>query len=434
MGLMEKRDNNADVKTVTQINMYIKGMFQRESMLSRITVKGEISNCTYHRSGHIYFTLKDKTSAISCVMFASNARGLKFRLAEGLSVLVRGSISVFESAGKYQLYATSIEKEGLGTLYEEYERLKKELEAKGYFDPAKKKPIPKYAMKIGVVTSPTGAVIQDIRNVSYRRNKYVDLRLFPSEVQGPGSSESLIKGIEYFNTTDVDVIIIGRGGGSLEDLFEFNNEKLVQAIYASKKPVISAVGHETDYTLADFVADLRAPTPSAAAELAVFSLVDFDNKVDRLETALMGRMSEIIAAKKEAVLNRKKVIYSLSPMKKIESQKKELKFKNEKLKNAINDRLRDAKLKADKADALTALMNGIIAQKKNEFHIKVERLKGLSPLEKISSGYAYISDASSHSIKSVEDINTGDEFHVTLKDGEILGKVINTEKREDLWQ
>ena len=245
-------------------------MFAQDFMLKRISVKGEVSNCKYHSTGHIYFTLKDGAGAISAVMFAGNRRGLTFAMKEGDKVVVTGSIEVYERDGKYQLYAREIELAGAGNLYLKFEALKRELEEMGMFDASYKKPIPKYAKRVGIVTAPTGAAIQDIRNIASRRNPYVQLILYPALVQGEGAAASVVNGIRALDALGVDVMIVGRGGGSIEDLWAFNEEIVARAIFACETPVISAVGHETDTTIADYVADLRAPTPSAAAELAVF--------------------------------------------------------------------------------------------------------------------------------------------------------------------
>ena len=255
--------------SVTEINRYIKNMFIKDPYLNHIYVKGEVSNCKYHTSGHIYFTLKDAQGQLACVMFAGQRRGLSFRLEEGQSVIVLGSINVYERDGKYQLYANSIVLDGLGALYERFEKLKKSLAAEGLFDKDHKKPIPPYPKKVGIVTASTGAAIQDIINISKRRNPYVQLILYPALVQGDGAPESIVKGIKALDKLKPDVIIVGRGGGSIEDLWAFNEEIVARAIYACTTPIISAVGHETDVTIADYVADLQAPTPSAAAELAI---------------------------------------------------------------------------------------------------------------------------------------------------------------------
>ena len=257
------------IYSVGQVNNYIKNMFTQDFMLSRISVKGEVSNCKYHTSGHIYFSLKDETGTIACVMFAGQRRGLGFAMKNGDKVVVSGSVNVYERDGKYQLYARQIQLEGAGLLYERFLALKRELEEMGMFAPEYKQPIPRFIRTLGVVTAPTGAAIQDIRNISYRRNPYLQIILYPALVQGAGAKESIVKGIQTLDRLGVDVMIVGRGGGSIEDLWAFNEEEVARAIFECTTPVISAVGHETDVTIADYVADLRAPTPSAAAELAV---------------------------------------------------------------------------------------------------------------------------------------------------------------------
>ena len=258
-----------NVYTVKQVNAYIKNMFTQDYMLNRIYVKGEVSNCKYHTSGHIYFSLKDESGTIACVMFAGQRGGLSFRMSEGQQVVVLGSVNVYERSGSYQLYAREIHLDGDGLLYERFQMLKKELEEMGMFAPEYKKPIPAYARRIGVVTASTGAAIRDIMNITARRNPYVQLILYPAQVQGEGAKESIVRGIQMLEKADVDVMIVGRGGGSIEDLWAFNEEEVARAIFNCSIPIISAVGHETDTTIADYVADLRAPTPSAAAELAV---------------------------------------------------------------------------------------------------------------------------------------------------------------------
>ena len=258
-----------NIYSVGQVNTYIKNMFTQDFMLSRISVKGEVSNCKYHTSGHIYFSLKDETGTINCVMFAGQRRGLAFAMKNGDKVVVQGSVSVYERDGRYQLYAREISLEGAGLLYEKYLALKQDLEEMGMFAPEYKQPIPRFIKILGVVTAPTGAAIQDIRNISYRRNPYLQIVLYPALVQGDGAVRSIVRGIQMLDAYGVDVMIVGRGGGSIEDLWAFNEEEVARAIFNCETPIISAVGHETDTTIADFVADLRAPTPSAAAELAV---------------------------------------------------------------------------------------------------------------------------------------------------------------------
>ena len=258
-----------NVYTVKQVNAYIKNMFTQDFMLNRIYIKGEVSNCKYHTSGHLYFSLKDESGTIACVMFAGQRSGLSFRMQEGQQVIVLGSVSVYERDGRYQVYAKEIVLDGAGLLYEKFIKLKKELEEMGMFAPEYKKPIPKYVRTVGVVTAPTGAAVRDIINITRRRNPYVQILLYPALVQGDGASESVVRGIRALEEAKVDVMIVGRGGGSIEDLWAFNEENVARAVFECSVPVISAVGHETDTTIIDYVADLRAPTPSAAAELAI---------------------------------------------------------------------------------------------------------------------------------------------------------------------
>ncbi len=261
-----------NVYTVGQINSYIKNMFVQDFLLQDLSIKGEVSNCKYHSSGHIYFTLKDGKGTIACVMFAGNRTGLAFKMADGMQVIVRGAIDVYERDGKYQMYAKAIKSDGEGSLYERFERLKRELAELGMFAPEYKQPIPSYIKRLGVVTASTGAAVRDIINIASRRNPYVQILLYPATVQGDGAALSIVNGIRALEKEQVDVMIVGRGGGSIEDLWAFNEEIVAQAVFDCSIPIISAVGHETDTTIIDFVADLRAPTPSAAAELAVYDV------------------------------------------------------------------------------------------------------------------------------------------------------------------
>lgn len=395
------------ISSVSQVNMYIKNMFMRDYKLNDISVKGEISNCKYHSSGHIYFTIKDKTSQLSCVMFASMRKNLEFKLEEGQSVIVDGNISVYERDGKYQLYARNITKEGFGKLYEEYEKLKKRLLEEGLFDKSKKRKIPAYAAKIGVVTARTGAVIQDICNVSNRRNPYVQIILYPAKVQGTGAAETIIKGIKYFEKTDVDAIIIGRGGGSIEDLWAFNDEKLARVIAGCKKPIISAVGHETDTTIADYAADLRAPTPSAAAELAVYSYRETVIALREAGHSLRWQMENILKIKKLKLAGYITVIQHESP------------------KNLINDR---RMFVADMQEKIENLMRQKLVSSKHQLELYIQEMKGLSPLYKLQGGYAYVSDESGRNIKSVDELKKGEQINLAFKDG-YAKAVISSKKK-----
>ena len=383
--------------TVSQINLYIKNMFARDYRLHNLKVLGEVSNCKYHSSGHIYFTIKDRTSQLSCVMFASYTHMLDFRMREGQSVVVEGNISVYERDGKYQLYATAVSKAGIGKLYEEYEKLKKRLLAEGLFDEERKKPVPKYAAKIGVVTSPTGAVIQDICNVAARRNPYVQILLYPARVQGEGAHIEIIEGIRFFEKTDVDTVIIGRGGGSLEDLWEFNQEKLAYVIADCSKPIISAVGHETDTTIADFAADLRAPTPSAAAELAVFSYQEFALSLQEYADRLNWQMRNTLQLERLKLKQYTTLLEHLSPTDLLQQRRLYLADCSDKLNRALTQKLTSAR---------------------HQLALYAEELKGLSPLSKLQSGYAYVADAEGSHISSAEKLEKGQELKLSLADGQ----------------
>ena len=386
-----------EVSTVSQVNMYIKNMFVRDYALRQLRVKGEISNCKYHSSGHIYFTIKDQSSQLSCVMFATYTRGLAFRMKEGQSVIVSGNISVYERDGKYQMYAMSVTQDGVGKLYEEYEKLKKRLLAEGLFDDSKKKKIPRFAQKIGVVTAQTGAVIQDIRNVSNRRNPYVQIILYPAKVQGKDAHQTIIKGLQYFEKTDVDIVIIGRGGGSIEDLWAFNQEELAYAIAACTKPVISAVGHETDTTIADYAADLRAPTPSAAAELAVFSYRDYEIALQEYRYTLNRYMENVLQIKRLQLKQYETVLSHASPKDLIAQRRLFL---------------------AECADRMTYLIEQKILSAKHQLALYAEELKGLTPLQKLQDGYSYVENAQGKNVNQVKNLTKGEILTVKMTDGQ----------------
>ncbi|MFG6392982.1 MAG: exodeoxyribonuclease VII large subunit [Lachnospiraceae bacterium] len=386
-----------EARTVSQVNLYIKNMFAREYALKDIVVKGEVSGCKYHSSGHIYFTIKDSTSQLSCVMFASMRQGLLFKMGEGDGVIVQGSISVYERDGRYQLYARKILKDGGGRLYEEYEKMKKRLLAEGLFDAGRKKKIPAYVKSIGVVTAREGAVIHDICNVAKRRNPYVQIYLYPAKVQGKGAEDTIIKGIKYFEGTDVDTVIIGRGGGSIEDLWAFNSEKLARAVFACTKPVISAVGHETDVTIADFAADLRAPTPSAAAELAVYPYKEVEAAIREAAYSLKWQINNILKIKRLELEQYQAALNNLSP----------------------KDLLQQKRLYvADCEDRLVLLMEQKLAALRHQLALYAEGLKGLSPLYKLNGGYSYVEGSSGKGVTSVEDIKEGQGLVLYFKDGQ----------------
>lgn len=390
------------VYTVSQANQYIKNMFNQDFLLNNISVRGEVSNCKYHSSGHIYFSIKDRNGLLSCVMFAGKKRGLDFKMEEGNKVIVSGNINVYERDGKYQLYADKIEKEGTGDLYKRFIELKNELEEMGMFSDEYKKEIPKYSMNVGIVTASTGAAIQDIINISKRRNPYIKLVLYPAKVQGDGAADTIVNGIRCLDSKNLDVIIVGRGGGSIEDLWAFNEEKVARAIFECNTPVISAVGHETDYTIADYVADMRAPTPSAAAELVVFEYNKLCEKISSYEENMRYRIDIKIRNYRNTVNDLLWKLNKMSPANNIQSKRQRL---------------------ADLEIRLYDSINRKTSERRHQLELLTERLNGLSPLNKLSGGYAYISDDKNKPVKSIKQINADDELKIVLKDGNAKVKV-----------
>ena len=393
-----------NVYTVKQVNSYIKNMFTQDFMLNRIYVKGEVSNCKYHTSGHIYFSLKDESGTIACVMFAGSRAGLSFRMKEGQQVIVLGSISVYERDGKYQLYAREIVPDGAGLLYEKFEALKKELAEMGMFAPEYKQPIPKYVRTVGIVTAPTGAAVRDIINIAGRRNPYVQLILYPALVQGEGAAESIVKGIHALEAKQVDVIIVGRGGGSIEDLWAFNEEAVARAVFDCTVPVISAVGHETDTTITDYVADLRAPTPSAAAELAVYEYREV--KETMLNCAQRMRRAVLIRADAQRA--------------RLKQMELRLKFAHPRQK--LNEKRQYC---VELEDRLRNLMDRRLIAEKHRLALSAETMKGLSPLEKQKQGFSFVQDENGRNIKSIRQVRQGERLTVYVTDGKIETEVIS---------
>ena len=418
----------AGVYSVTEINSYIKNMFIRDFALSNICIKGEVSNLKYHSSGHIYFTLKDENSAINAVMFASKRQGLTFRMQEGQSVEARGQVTVYEKTGTYQLYAREIRLSGRGELYERFERLKKELLEMGMFDESYKKPIPRYALRIGIVTSPTGAAIRDIMNIAFRRNPYVELILYPAPVQGDEAKYSIVRGIEKLDKMGLDVLIVGRGGGSIEDLWAFNEESVARAIFDADTPVISAVGHEVDTTISDFAADMRAPTPSAAAELAVFDYEDFLAELDSYKVELLRLITGKLE-KKRARLREKSLELSLkSPRSIITEKKSRLSDAKKEMTRLIRERIEDRRYMLESAVSEMRLsMDREVKDARNRLKLSAGRLELLSPLSRIAGGYGYLMGEDKNGILSVEQVSEGDIIRAYLKDGVIAAKVESKE-------
>ena len=393
-----------NIFSVGQINRYVKNMFTQDFILQKIYAKGEVSNCKYHTSGHIYFSLKDETGVLSCVMFAGHRRGLAFRMKDGDRVVVGGAVDVYERDGRYQLYAKEISLEGAGALYERFLALKTELEEMGMFAQEYKQPIPAFIHRLGVVTAPTGAAVQDIRNISLRRDPYLQIILYPALVQGEGAADSIVRGIHMLDQAEVDVIIVGRGGGSIEDLWAFNEEKVARAIFECRTPIISAVGHETDFTIADFVADLRAPTPSAAAELAV---ADFRQILQNI-AGLRDRMQK--AMQRRAELGRAQLMQYQMRFQYLNPEAK----------------LRDNRQRlADLDELLRRAMKNRIAEERHMLGIYLERYRGLSTLYKLNQGYSFVSDREGNGIISTKQVHSGDLLEISVTDGVIEAEVRN---------
>ena len=399
------------IYSVGQVNRYVRNMFTQDYILKKIYVKGEVSNCKYHPSGHIYFSLKDETGLLSCVMFAGQRRGLAFRMKDGDRVVVGGAVDVYERDGRYQMYAREITLEGAGALYERFLALKAELEEMGMFAPEYKQPIPRFIKKLGVVTAPSGAAVQDIRNISLRRNPYLQIILYPALVQGDGAADSIVQGIRMLDGAGVDTIIVGRGGGSIEDLWAFNEEKVARAIFECRTPIISAVGHETDFTIADFAADLRAPTPSAAAELAVDDFAQVMHTLDNYRERFRRDMRERIEYQKVRLEQYKLRLKYLSP----------------------ESRLRDNRqILADYDDALRSAMKNKLQQYRHRLGIYLERYQGMSPLAKLNQGYSFVADQDGRGISSVEQVKPGDRVEISVTDGVIRAEVFDSRREE--WQ
>ena len=400
------------VYTVKQVNGYIKNMFTQDFMLGRIYVKGEVSNCKYHTSGHIYFSLKDESGTIACVMFAGQRSGLSFRMQEGQQVIVLGSVNVYERSGSYQLYAKEIIPDGEGALYERFQALKKELEEMGMFAPEYKKPIPSHAARVGIVTAPTGAAIRDIMNISARRNPFVQLILCPALVQGEGAAQSIVRAVQMLEQAGVDVMIVGRGGGSMEDLWAFNEEIVARAVFECTVPVISAVGHETDTTITDYVADLRAPTPSAAAELAVWDYRALEGQISEAKSRLSHLMNQNLRVSRLKLASLQTKLGYLHP------------------KNQLRDRqMRLVELQ----ETLRRQMDRKVEQSRYRLAVLMESMRGLSPISKLNQGYAYLegkNEGASYAVKSIRQVEKGDRLSVYVTDGIIYTEV--AEVKEEL--
>lgn len=399
----------ATVYTVGQINKYIKNMFQQDFVLNRISVGGEISNCKYHTSGHIYFTLKDDTGTILCVMFAGNAKKLALKLQNGQKVVCKGRIDIYERDGKYQLYVEKVEAVGTGELYRRFEELKQRLEEMGMFAAEYKKPIPRFACRIGIVTASTGAAVQDIIHIATRRNPYVQLILYPAVVQGSLARHSIVQGIRTLDAMQPDVIIVGRGGGSIEDLWAFNEEEVARAIFDCETPIISAVGHETDFTIADFVADLRAPTPSAAAELAVVEIAAVEKYIDELEARFHRALSVQIQDMRQRLEKDTLLLERSNPVVRLNENRQ---------------------YTVDLEERLIKAMDSMTKQYRHKLALYSERLEGHSPLKVIRSGYGYVEAAGHKPVRSIRDVAVKDKITVSIQDGCICATVDCVERRD----
>ena len=398
------------VYSVGQVNKYIKTMFAQDFMLHHISIKGEVSNCKYHSSGHIYFTMKDANGTINAIMFAGSRReGLKFQMKEGDRVVVTGSVEVYERDGRYQIYARTIERDGEGNLYLKFEALKRELEEMGMFAEEYKQPIPKYAKTVGIVTAETGAAIQDIRNIAGRRNPYVQLILCPALVQGEGAAASIVHGIHALEQIGVDVIIVGRGGGSIEDLWAFNEEMVARAIFDCRIPVISAVGHQTDFTIADYVADLRAPTPSAAAELAVFDYRQAMQELLGMRQQMDKELQRKVTVARNHLEHQRMRLHYLSPQQRMNENRRRV---------------------AEYEEKLTGRMEELLRERRHRLALLAGTLESYSPVKKLSGGYAFVEDGNHQALRSIHQIRKKDIVQIHLLDGTLTAAVTEIQAAE----
>lgn len=398
------------VYSVGQVNKYIKNMFAQDFMLHHISIKGEVSNCKYHSSGHIYFTMKDADGTINAIMFAGSRReGLKFPMKEGDRVVVTGSVEVYERDGRYQIYARTIERDGEGNLYLKFEALKRELEEMGMFAEEYKQPIPAYAKTVGIVTAETGAAIQDIRNIAGRRNPYVQLILCPALVQGEDAAPSIVNGIHALEQIGVDVIIVGRGGGSIEDLWAFNEEIVARAIFDCRVPVISAVGHQTDWTIADYVADLRAPTPSAAAELAVFDYRQVKQELLGMRQQMDKELRRKVTVARNHLEHQRMRLHYLSPQQRMNENRRRV---------------------AEYEEKLTGRMVELLRERRHRLALLASTLESYSPVKKLSGGYAFVEDGNHQALRSIRQVRAEDTVQIHLLDGTLTATVTEVQASE----
>lgn len=396
------------VFSVSQINSYIRRIFDSDYALRKIFIKGEISNCKYHSSGHIYFTLKDEKSALRCIMFSTDRRGLAFRLENGQKVTVEGNISVFERDGSYQLYAKQIELSGAGELYIRYEKLKQELAEKGYFDFDRKKTLPRFPEKIGIVTALTGAAVEDIKSIAARRNPFIQLYLYPAKVQGEGAAKTIAEGIRFFDRFQVDIIIIGRGGGSMEDLWAFNEPVVADSIYEAATPIISGTGHEIDMTIADYCADVRAATPSAACELAIPDIYSIIQQWDYYRESLDDSINQMLQNYRQKLSGYRRLMEACHPGTKVLRQKMICQSLEQRLHQTMTGRLKDAR---------------------HRMMLRNERLNALSPTARLRGGYVFAQDQQERPVTSVKQLAPDQALSLIFRDG--CAKVVPVSVREN---
>ena len=398
-----------NIYSVGQVNSYVRNMFTQDYFLQKLQVKGEVSNCKYHTSGHIYFSLKDETGTLSCVMFAGQRKGLAFRMKDGDQVVVAGTIDVYQRDGRYQMYAREITLEGAGDLYRRFLLLKQELEEMGMFAQEYKQEIPRFVKRLGVVTAPTGAAVQDIRNISLRRNPYLQIVLYPALVQGEGAPESIMKGIRILDGLDLDVIIVGRGGGSIEDLWAFNEEMVARAIFDCRIPVISAVGHQTDFTIADYVADLRAPTPSAAAELAVFDYRQAMQELLGMRQQMDKELQRKVTVARNHLEHQRMRLHYLSPQQRMNENRRRV---------------------AEYEEKLTGRMEELLRERRHRLALLAGTLESYSPVKKLSGGYAFVEDGNHQALRSIHQIRKKDTVQIHLLDGTLTAAVTEIQAAE----
>ena len=419
----------ASVYTVGQISLYIRNMFQQDYLLGKVSIRGEVSNCKYHNSGNLYFSLKDETAAMPCMMRRADVQKLSFRLRDGQSVVAAGTIGVYLQGGRYQMYVSQLQQDGLGALYERYEALRRELEEMGMFDPAYKKPIPKYIRTLGVVTAPDGAAVRDIIQISKRRNPGIQIILYPAKVQGEGAAASIVRGLRAVAAAGAETIIVGRGGGSIEDLWAFNEEMTARAVFECPVPVISAVGHETDTVITDFAADLRAPTPSAAAELAVADMAAQKSRLDEAGQRMTALMRANLRQNETMLRQYRLRLRAGSPAARVQDLSQTLDRWSDRLQRAITERISAERTRYALAqDRVQRGMRERLSDYRNRESLLQERMRGLSPYDKLDRGYALLTDEDGRRISLVSQTAPGSGLYVYLSDGRMKTRVESTEE------